>query len=372
MAKPLSKEVFNSVLTYLNVIETLDRDFLYDIYEVVNDGIDGLINNEENKAIRFVPVNPISVILYILNEYVYSIKGLNKEQIEKLSSDENFASKLASICADKYITNEQLNFKTVKFMNKYNPPISSLELYLNFALRSLNNIKSDNPYDNLVSDMLKKAFGLGQCILNLLIDGFETEAFSTWRTLHENECILICLIKNGEPMFRSYFKHIKYALAYRGQIKSKEETDQIFAEIKEEMKKYDLKSKDMKKFIEYGYLFEVEGIKLNDDFKLNFRDGVQKLAGLGRYSKVYEMSSEISHSSPLLLFSSKEYYFTITIKHLYESFFRLEDIFDKFYKSFVSKDFYNQYLVLKSTYMQQLQYIYRTIGPINILDKAEN
>jgi len=200
---------------------------------------------------------------------------------------------------------------------------------------------------------------MGKCILNLLIDGFETEAFSTWRTLHENECILMCLIKYGEPIFKAYFRHVTYAIAYRKQIKSKEETDKIFEEIKFNMKEHDLKSKDMKKYIEYGYLFAIKNINLNTDFKLNFRDGVEKLAGLSEYSKVYEMSSEISHSSPLLLYSKKEYYYAITIINLYESFFRLEKIFEEYYKQNVEEKIALQYSILKATYLRQLHYIHQ-------------
>ena len=57
------------------------------------------------------------------------------------------------------------------------------------------------------------------------------------------------------------------------------------------MKEHNLKSKDMKKYIEYGYLFGVPNITLNEDFKLNFRDGVERVAGLSQYSKMYETAS---------------------------------------------------------------------------------
>ena len=77
-------------------------------------------------------------------------------------------------------------------------------------------------------------------------------------------------------------------------------------EIKEGMKDNDLKSKDMKRFIEYGWLSAIPDVKLGriPDFKFNFRDGVERCANLRQYSKVYEMSSEIAHSSPLLIYSS--------------------------------------------------------------------
>ena len=353
------KETFLKVIKILNVPSYLDLDFFYDVYQAVSETIINVMNSTEGYS--FTPLNPVTVILYILNEYVYSTMKIDKSKIYELSNDDKFSTGLASTCADKYITNEQLSYKSQSYLNRFTPSVSTLSLYLNFILRSLESIKSNNQYAILISDMLKKAFSMGKCILNLLIDGFETEAFSTWRTLHENECILACLIQNGEDIFKAYFRHITYALAYRKQITDKEETDKIFEEIKANMKKHDLKSKDMKKYIEYGYLFAIPNIQLNADFKLNFRDGVEKLAGLSNYSKVYEMSSEISHSSPLLLYSKKEYYYAITIINLYESFFRLENVFDQYYKKYVNENIFQQYEILKATYLRQLHYIYQDL-----------
>lgn len=355
--KTFTKEEFSNIIKSINVPRGLDEEYFYSLYLTINDGIKEVIHANENY--RFTPVNPIALLFYIVNEYQFATQNLPIEKIEEIKKQDDFFNGLVSICADKYFTNEQLNYKSHSFLNKFNPQVSTLELYLNFALQSLNTIKSSNQNDVLVINMLKKAFTLSKCILNLLIDGSETEAFSTWRTLHENECILICLNKYGDKMFKSYFKHIKYALAYRGQIKSKEETDKVFEQIKSEMKSYELKSKDMKKYIEYGYLFSIDGIKLNEDFKLNFRDGIQKMAGLSSYSKTYEMSSEISHSSPLLLFSNKQYYFVITLLNLYDSFFRLEKIFNEYYLKCANELKFIHYNQLKKTYMTQLIIIYK-------------
>lgn len=354
----LNKDSFLKIISLISKDTKVDEDIFYELYKAVIESISEVMSKTE--GFKFTPVNHLSVILYCLNEYNFALNN-KLVNIEKLKDGNEF-SNLASICADKYLTNEQLSYKSSSYLNRFNPPISTLSLYLNFTLRTLNEIHATDQYNNLISDMLKKAFSMGKCILELVIDGFETEAFSTWRTLHENECILTCLIKNGEKMFKAYFRHITYALAYRGQIPSKEETDKIFLEIKENMKKHDLKSKDMKKYIEYGYLFSNENLKLNEDFKLNFRDGVEKVAGLSKYSKVYEMSSEISHSSPLLLYSNREYYFLITLINLYETFFRLENIFDQFYRHFTKKEVWGQYYLLKETYLKQLRIIYSNLA----------
>ena len=352
----LNKHDFELVVKSSNVSFDNDFDFLYEVYNTVIDGIYEVMEAFQRK---YNPVNHYIVIMYILNEYLFEIGMTNKEDVARVKESDDFFNLLSSICADKYLTNEQLNYRSQSFINKFNPPVSTLDLYLNFILQFLGNNATKDRYNNLVRDMLVKAFQMSKCILSLIIDGFETEGYSTWRTLHENECILITLINNGKECFDEYFKHIRYAFAYRGEIPSKEETDKVFADIKNEMKEHGLKSKDMKKFIEYGYLYKVKNLDQLENFKLNFRDGDENAAGLKEYSKTYEYASEIAHSSPLLLYSKKTYYFGQTIINLYESFFRLEQIFSMYYKSTVPDELFRKYEDLKKLYLTQLHSIYR-------------
>ena len=165
-----------------------------------------------------------------------------------------------------------------------------------------------------------KSISISRCILGLLTDGYETEAYASWRTLHECECALILLEKYGDPLINRYLIHMQYGIVFKKEDLSDERGNKIFADMKEEMRKYDLKSKDIKKFIEYGWLYYIPGVEQDETFKLNFRDGLEKLAGLSMYSERYEMSSEIIHSTPMLIYSNKEYFYFVTLLSLYESF----------------------------------------------------
>lgn len=366
--KKLTRQNFEEILNELNAPKDIDIKYLYDIYDAVIDAIDLVISNVAN--FKFIPVNNVVVILYIINEFLYSVNNLPKEKKEDFMNDDDMSSMLASVCCDKYLTNEQLNYKSKTFLNRFEPPISTLSLYLNFTLNTINQIRVKDQKSELVKRMLFKAFSLSKCITDLLLGGYETEAFSTWRTLHENESILICLIKYGKPMFDEYFKHISYVLAYRHQLKQ-EEQDKIFVQIKEEMKAHNLKSKDMKKFIEYGYLYTIKNFE-EVQYKLNFRDGVEKAAGLSSYAKVYEMCSEIAHSSPLLLLSDKRYFMPITLINLYESFFRLEQIFEAHFKNYSSEKDFIAYENLKKVYMKQLLAIYDDIKKRFLILQSRN
>ena len=352
----LNKETFVNFLKERKLADEIDFDNLYELYDLVTETISEILAQTNNPF--NVYVNHYVVILYIINEYKFYLFSHNIKDHSLITKDSEEIQVIGSLCADKFLTNEKLNFKSEAFLNKFNPPISTLDLYLNFSLRTLESIKVKDRNASLIRDMLTKAMKMGKCIVNLLTDGFETEAFSTWRTLHENECIMICLVKNGAEMFDAYFKHIRYALAYRNQIQNKEEVDKIFEQIKSEMKERGLKSKDMKKYIEYGYLYTAKNQNPENPLKLNFRDGVEKLAGLNNYSKVYEMASEIAHSSPLLLFSKRSYYFEITLLNLYESFFRLEVIFEAYYRSVNNEEVVKQYENMKAVYLKELHLIY--------------
>ena len=242
--------------------------------------------------------------------------------------------------------------------NKYIPPVSSLNLYLNFMLNILSTYQKNDPKQTLITDLLIKSVSISRCILQLIIDGYETEAFSSWRTLHECECTLILLDKYGEPLINNYLKHMNYGLAFNNAIKDKAKQDEIFYAMKDEMRCYELKSKDIRKYIEYGWLYQIVE-KGDETFKLNFRDGLEKLAGLSQYAKRYEISSEIIHSTPLLIYSNKEYFYYMTLLSLYESFFRLERVFISLFSKRVSEEQMKQYSEMRKVYYSQLVVIHK-------------
>ena len=218
--------------------------------------------------------------------------------------------------------------------------------------------KKNDPQSTLISDLLMKSLTISRCILENLLDGYETEAFSSWRTLHECECTLILLDKYGEPLINNYLKHMKFGLAFNDTMQDKDKQTEIFNNMKEEMRTHDLKSKDIRKYIEYGWLYPIVP-KDDETFKLNFRDGLEKLAGLGGYAKRYEISSEIIHSTPLLIYSNKEYFYYMTLLSLYESFFRLEKVFVSLFAKRVSQEQMDKYMQMRNVYYSQLIIIHK-------------
>jgi len=352
----LNKEAFGNLLDVLKAPTNLNRDFLFSCYLDAIEGAAGL--KEENALIASLPLNNVQLVLYIVNEHSFYLMMHKEGKAEEFEKKDEYRQLIVSIALDKYFTNEHLAYQSGSFASRFLPEISTISLYLNFILGMLNRYKRGDPKETLVVDVLQKGFSMAKCITGLLTDGFETEAFSTWRTLHENECILSVLVKYGKPVIDRYLRHLTYAVAFRSGLKTKEETDAIFVEIKSLMQGAGLKSKDMKRFIEYGWLLGIPDVLNMEDFKFNFRDGVERCAGLREYSKVYEMSSEIAHSSALLIYSRKNYFFLVTMLNLYESFFRLEKIFSSLYMSTAPVPDQERYMAMRNLYFGELMTVY--------------
>ena len=351
-----TKEQVTSYLKGIQVNVELDPDYIFDVYEMANEFI-GIVD-KENAQIEVKEINQFELLLYCVGEYYYSVSHLNEVELARFKANEEYPSSMASVAADKYLSLSIFNHVEKKLGNRFVPPASSLNIYLNFMLNIVKGYKKNDPQSSLISDLLMKSLTISRCILENLLNGYETEAFSSWRTLHECECTLILLDKYGAPLINKYLRHMNFGLAFNNTIPDKEQQDKIFYEMKEEMRGYGLKSKDIRKYIEYGWLYQIAD-KDDPNFKLNFRDGLEKLAGLEMYAKRYEISSEIIHSTPLLIYSNKEYFYYMTLLSLYESFFRLEKVFVSLFSQRVNPMQMKQYEEMRKVYYSQLVIIHK-------------
>ena len=356
ISKTFNKEQVATIISNLRISIPMDVDYIFDVYEAANEVID--ILDKQTVQIEVKEVNQFDLLLYCVGEYHYSISNLKPEDIEKFKANENYQSTMASVVADKYLSLSVFNHVEKKLANRFLPPASSLNMYINFMLNIVKGYKKNDPQSSLISDLLMKSLTISRCILENLLSGYETEAFSSWRTLHECECTLILLDKYGEPLINNYLKHMNFGLAFNNAIADKAKQYEIFYSMKDEMREYGLKSKDIRKYIEYGWLYQIVD-KDDETFKLNFRDGLEKLAGLSQYAKRYEISSEIIHSTPLLIYSNKEYFYYMTLLSLYESFFRLEKVFVSLFSKRVSPEQMKQYAEMRKVYYSQLVVIHQ-------------
>jgi hypothetical protein len=66
------------------------------------------------------------------------------------------------------------------------------------------------------------------------------------------------------------------------------------------------------------------------------------------------MSSEITHSSPLLIYSKRQTFYNLSLIYSYETFFRIEKIFHQTFVPQLKKEAQAQYAGLRQVYYAQL------------------
>lgn len=354
---PFTYEDFERSLVILGANSITDKQFVYSIYSYTINGIAELNKNDFFGNLH--GINHLEVIGYCVGEYAYLVSGMDRKQIDIIINKEKTVASISSMVADKYLSLNKFSYKEQSLANRFAPPISTLYVYINFMLNVVQVKNKKDPKTSLIVDLFMKSISICKCTLDLLINGFETEAFSTWRTLHECECTLLILAKYGEQASKAYLKHMQYSLAFRDTLTNKDRQTEIFNAMKDEMKQYNLKSKDIKKYIEYGWLYSIDDFKDYETYKLNFRDGLEKAAGLSVYNKRYEMSSEIIHGTPLLVYSSREYFYFVTILSTYESFIRLENLFSNVFSKIVHDEQLEGYLQMRKVYYSQIVSIHQ-------------
>lgn len=282
------------------------------------------------------------IVRLINAEYTFRTNNLTIEEKNEKIKDKTFVDQVCGIsCLKMLILRNSFEEK-----NTIDANVGAFSSTIT-ALKSLNTVLFDfneqfvcnDPNRSLIHDLFQKFFSkiLGNC--KMLSSSLASECFVSWRTIHEAECMIKLLCSNGQDITDTYVKHIIYNNALRGSLTDQEELDAIFAQMKEEMRQHDLKSKDMKKFIEYGWIYNTKEFDLNDPtYKLNFRDGVEKCADLSKYSSWYEAASEITHSSPVFFYSNEVFFLDISVIALYESSLRVTALYVEKYKHLLVKD----------------------------------
>lgn len=325
------------------------------LFNVLND-VASIVADRVNKTKNLMRnVDLLVCLQYVVEEHLYNMSMIEQCFVEQFLKSKEYYNHLIKVVSDKVFFNEYLEYHSVSYITKYNPLISTLKLYLNFIINKYEQLPSMLDLGLKIKlDILKKGFFMIKSVLNLLCDGYETEAFSTWRTIHEVECV--AKILDEKPyLSQSYYLHMEYNSIYRGAEKDKSKVDAFYEEVKGKLKKWDLKSKDFKKFLEYGWLFDIPNWKEEyPELKLNFRKGLEYVAGLSNYSSIYESSSEIAHGSPLLIYSSKPYYLNVTIMCLYETFIRMEQMFSNIIKDFKDIDS-TAYFAMRNLYTPEVR-----------------
>lgn len=279
-----------------------------------------------------------SMIDFCIGEYeFYKENGPKLKQ--KLNTDD-----LALKVANKYVSTRtaEVNGSYTSGMKPYDHLISTLST-ATMALESVNEpLARHDPNFSLINDIFETTFKKITGFCRMMVLGLYLDAYVSWRTIHESESTIYLLVNNGDKTKFSYVKHISYSNMYYtpSNFDDKVRDDVFENQIKAEMNEHGLKSKDMKKFLEYGWLYDCKeyDMEKHPKFKLNFNDGVDELSGLrDQYNEFYRGTSEIAHSSSIFFYANEKNIKNVALMLTYESSYRIFMLYMQFMEEYFKR-----------------------------------
>ena len=346
-----------------------NKEFIKKVFLAVDIKYKTLIADSTVSDALLKNIGVFDVVNYICAEHVFHTSLVKPDQREALENDEKYFNQLVNICYDKLIVNEYRSIDSRAVISKYSVETSLLTMFINrmFVLLGQMKINTGVAKQKLQVDIFAKCFMLIKSTLNQLCDGLETEAMSSWRTFHELLCVLRVISKGDEEVSKAYFRHLTYGAYNRGEIKDPKEIEKIQASMEKDMQFLAVKKANKEKFINYGWIHWAFKRYNDEEVKMNFLGGLQKVADLTEYKKYYEIASDVTHSTPLLVYANKTNLTTTTLKITYELFFVIETMLvswctnDLGLSPQTNKPLYD-YLVFKKTYKPKVEIIYQIIN----------
>ena len=345
----------------------LNKDFIKRVFLSLDLRYKQLISDSTVSDALLKNIGVFDMVNYICAEHLFHL-GLFPKDPQELENDNEYFIQLVNICLDKLVINELRSVDSRSVISKYSVETSVLEMYINRIFYVLGNVKLDpkSAKQRLQADIFTKCAMLIKSTLNQLCDGLETEAMSSWRTFHELLCVLCVITKGDEAVSQAYFRHLRYGAYNRGEITNPKDVEFIVSQMEKDMQTLEVKKANKEKFINYGWIHWAFKRYNDEEVKMNFLGGLQKVADLTEYKKYYEIASDVTHSTPLLVYANKQNLTTTTLKITYESFFKLETMFLNWCKNDLNIDmnekFMAEYLKFRTIYKAKVEIIYQKIN----------
>ncbi len=347
----------------------LNKEFIKRVFLAVDIKYKNRISDGSVADALLKNVGVFDMVNYICAEHKFHLSMFKPETWNDLENDEKYFNQLVNICYDKLFINEFRSIDPRAVISKYSVETSLLTMFVNRMFVVLGQVKLDpqSAKQKLQADIFAKCLMLIKSTLNQLCDGLETEAMSSWRTFHELICVLCVITKGDEKVAQAYFRHLKYGAYSRGEITDEKEIESILASMEKDMLALEVKKANKEKFINYGWIHWAYKRYNDEEVKMNFLGGLQKVADLTEYKKYYEIASDVTHSTPLLVYANKTNLTTTTLKITYELFFRLETMFINWLAEDLkvnpsTEKYLYDYLMFKKMYKPKVEIIYQIIN----------
>ena len=294
--------------------KTANADFIREMYERVKDRY---VEELQNRKIRLRTLDGArldEIVSYIYYYHIFHTSHLPEELTKKLESDEKYREMLVRDVAVYIVINEHLNVEKISNTSEYSPEIAAYNMACSYSLYILVSFKGTDRRMNGINNLFKKAMVTIKSVIHLLAAGNSCDAVILWRHLHELECVLIVLCTKGEDLFFRYIKHMEYF-----DMEGNPRAEELQQRLSEECKAFGVKERNA--FINYGWLEYVDGFRegFGKEYRLNFKDGLQKIAGLSARHAAYASASKILHPSAWVVTIRDDKFYKFTVFELFRS-----------------------------------------------------
>ena len=294
--------------------KTANADFIREMYERVKDRY---VEELQNRKIRLRTLDGArldEIVSYIYYYHLFHTSHLPEELTKKLESDEKYREMLVRDVAVYIVINEHLNVEKISNTSEYSPEIAAYNMACSYSLYILGSFKGTDRRMNGINNLFKKAMVTIKSVIHLLAAGNSCDAVILWRHLHELECVLIVLCTKGEDLFFRYIKHMDYF-----DMEGNPRAEDLQQRLSEECKAFGVKERNA--FINYGWLEYVDGFRegFGKEYRLNFKDGLQKIAGLSARHAAYASASKILHPSAWVVTIRDDKFYKFTVFELFRS-----------------------------------------------------
>ncbi len=254
------------------------------------------------------------IVSYIFYYHIFHTSHLPSELVQKLEGDAAYRECLVRDVAVYIVINEHLNVEKRSNTSEYSPEIAAYNMACSYTLYVLGSVRGDDRRMNGMNNLFKKAFVTIKSVVGLLAAGNSCDAVILWRHLHELECVLSVLGAGDDDLFFRYVRHMEYL-----NMESSPHAEALQERLSQECKAYGVKERNA--FVNYGWLLYVPGFRegMGKEYRLNFKDGLQKAAGLSARHAAYASASKILHPSAWVVAIRDDKFYKFTVFELERS-----------------------------------------------------
>ncbi len=294
--------------------KTQNKDFIREMYYLVKQQY---LEELKKRKIRLMALGGVrldEIVSYIFYYHLFHTSHLPAETIARVEADPKYREMLVHDLAVTIVINEHLNVEKRSNTSTYSPEIAAYNMACSYSLFVLSSFKGNDRRMSGINNLFKKAMVTIKGVINLLAEGNSCDAVILWRHLHELECVLIVLNTKGEDLFFNYVKHMEYF-----NMENNPDAEALQMRLAEECKTYGVKERNA--FINYGWLVHVEGFRegFGKEYRLNFKEGLQKIAGQSERHAAYASASKILHPSAWVVTVRDDKFYKFTLFELFRS-----------------------------------------------------